>query len=137
MTLILKSTINELWKGWQLAWFHHFTHITCVKNWEGYCKNWMHFVYKMDNLFRSIMVSHENSCVTKGFHFLTYFNSRLFLFQHAPFKSTSSIFNPFWLHVVFFLHSLIFWAKLPWYWKALQMNSQKVESWHGFIITPT
>ena len=30
----------------------------------------MHFVYKMDSLFRSIRVSHGNSSVTKGFHFL-------------------------------------------------------------------
>ena len=37
---------------------------------EGYGKNWMHFVYKMDNLFRSIRVSDENSYVTKAFHFL-------------------------------------------------------------------
>ena len=36
---------------------------------EAYGKNWMHFVYKTDNLFRSIRVSYENSSVTKGFHF--------------------------------------------------------------------
>ena len=40
------------------------------KSREGYRKNWMHFVYKMDNLFRSIRVSDENSSVTKAFHFL-------------------------------------------------------------------
>ena len=37
---------------------------------EGYSKNWMHFVYKTDNLFRSIRVSYGNSSITKGFHFL-------------------------------------------------------------------
>ena len=37
---------------------------------EGYCKTWMHFVYKLDNLFRSIMVSDENSCVIRALHFL-------------------------------------------------------------------
>ena len=37
---------------------------------EGYGKNWMHFVYKMDNLFRSIRVSDENSSVIEAFHFL-------------------------------------------------------------------
>ena len=30
----------------------------------------MHFVYKMDNLLRSMRVSDENSSVTKTFHFL-------------------------------------------------------------------
>ena len=33
---------------------------------EGYGKNWMHFVYKMDNLFRSIKISYGNSSVTIG-----------------------------------------------------------------------
>ena len=36
---------------------------------EGYGKNWMHFMYKTDYLFRSIWVSYRNSSVTKGFHF--------------------------------------------------------------------
>ena len=31
---------------------------------EGYGKNWTHFAYKLDNLFRSIRVSDENSSVT-------------------------------------------------------------------------
>ena len=34
------------------------------------------------------------------------------------------------------IHSY-FWAKWPWNWKALQMISEKVESWHGIIISPT
>ena len=36
---------------------------------EGYSKNWMHFVYKTDNLFQSMRISYGNSSVTKGFHF--------------------------------------------------------------------
>ena len=36
---------------------------------EGYDKNWKHFVYKLDNLFRSIRVSDENSSVTRALHF--------------------------------------------------------------------
>ena len=43
------------------------------KSREGYRKNWMHFVYKMDNLFRSIRVSDENSSV-KGISFLNNLN---------------------------------------------------------------
>ena len=30
-TLKFKSTTNELWKGWKLAWYHHFTHIACAR----------------------------------------------------------------------------------------------------------
>ena len=35
MTLKLESTTNELWKGWNLAWYHHLAHIACVKNSRG------------------------------------------------------------------------------------------------------
>ena len=76
---------------------------------EGYGKNWMHFVYKMDNLFRSIRVSYGNSSVTKGFHFFELFwTPDFFCLYNASFKDTSSIFNPFWLHLLFFVHLLIF-----------------------------
>ena len=30
----------------------------------------------------------------------------------------------------------MFWAKWPCNWKALQMNSEKLETWHGIIILP-
>ena len=35
MTWKLKSTTNELWKSWNLAWYHHFTHIACTKKLRG------------------------------------------------------------------------------------------------------
>ena len=80
-----------------------------LKSWEGYGKNWMHFAYKMDNHFRSIRVSNENSSVTNCFHFFELIWTTKFLFvQNAPLKATSSIFNPFWHHLVFFMHLLIF-----------------------------
>ena len=53
----------------------------------------MHFVYKTDNLFRSIRVSYGNSSVTKGFHFVRLIWTPDFLcVQNAPFKATSSFF---------------------------------------------
>ena len=68
----------------------------------------MHFVYKMHNLFRSIRVSYENSSVTKGFHFFELIWTPDFLcVQYAPFKATSSTFNPFLHHLLFFMHLLI------------------------------
>ena len=210
MTLKLKSTTNELWKGWKLAWYHHFTHIACAKKLRGYGKNWMHFVYKMDNLFRSIRVSDENSSVTKGFHFFDLFELQTFLCSKCSIQSEywpehpvewwrlsmvtaqrdtheEEIAHPkillwdvigftvitffssefpdlymfvivrvlmcfgtwnvyFVLHINMYLSDIIcyfsciywiFWAKWPWNWKALQMNSEKVESWHGVVISPT
>ena len=55
----MNSEKVEIWQ-----WYHHFTHVDVQKSREGYDKNWMHFVYKLDNLFRSIRVSDENSSVT-------------------------------------------------------------------------
>ena len=68
----------------------------------------MHFVYKTDNLFQSIRISSGNSSVTKGFHFFKLIWTPDFLsVQNAPVKATSSFFNPFWLHLLFFMHLLI------------------------------
>ena len=39
-----KALQNELWKGWNLVRYHHFTCIACAKTSEGYNKNWMHLV---------------------------------------------------------------------------------------------
>ena len=49
------------------------------KSIEGYGKNRTHFVYKLDNLFRSIRVSNENSSVTRALHFLNLFELQTFL----------------------------------------------------------
>ena len=63
---------------------------------EGYGKNWTHFVYKLDNVFRSIRVSDENSSVTLALHFLKLITTPdFFCVPYAPFKATSSIFHTF------------------------------------------
>ena len=66
------------------------------KSREGYGKNWMHFVYKLDTLFRSIKVSDENSSVTLAIqNFNNLLQLRTFCVYYAPFKAMSSTFNPF------------------------------------------
>ena len=61
-----------------------------LKSRDGYGKNWIHIVYKLDHLLRSMRVSDENSSVTKAFHFLKLIPTPDFLcIQHAPFKATS------------------------------------------------
>src|SRR5215216_2461059 len=68
----------------------------------------MHVVYKLDNLFRSIRVSDENSYVTKAFHLFKLITTPYFLCVHyAPFKATSSTFNPFCLRLLFIMHLMI------------------------------
>ena len=46
--------------------------------------------------------------------------------------STLSDFISYLLCIYWFL-----WAKWPWNLKTFQMNSEKVERWHGIIIWPT
>ena len=100
-----------------------------LKSWEGYGKNWMHFVHKMDNLFRSIRVSHENSSVYKGTFFELIWTPDFLCVQNEPFKATSSIFNPFWLHLLFFMHLLIFLS-----YKTLKLKSTTNELWKGWKL---
>ena len=98
------------------------------ESWEGPGKNWMHFVYKTDNLFQSIRISSGNSSVTTGFHFLKLIWTPDFLcVQNAPFKAMSSFFNPFWLHLLFFMHLLIILS-----YKTLKLKSISNELWKGW-----
>ena len=57
------------------------------KSREGHGENWTHLVYKLDNLFRSIRVSDENSSVTRALqYFLNLFELRtsfVFSMQHS------------------------------------------------------
>ena len=108
-----------------------------LESWEGYGNNWMHFVYKTDNLFPSIRVSDENSSVTKGFHFFKLIWTPDFLcVQNAPFKATSSFFNPFWLHLLFFMHLLIILSyktlklKMHFKWTLKRLKVGMISSFH-------
>ena len=90
----------------------------------------MHFVYKTDNLFRSIRVWDENSSVTKGFHYFELiWTPDSLCVQNAPFKAKSAIFNAFWLHLVFFGHSLIFLSKIT-----MKLKSTTNDLWKGWKL---
>ena len=107
---------NELWKGWNLAWYHNFTHITCAKKFRGLRK-------KLDALrvqtwqslskyqgFGRKLVYYKRISI-----FLTYFNSRLFvhsiwtigrhILKFQPYLTSFAIFHAF---------NDLFWAKWPW-----------------------
>ena len=98
----------------------------------------MHFVYKTDNLFRSIRVSYGNSSATKGFHFfnlLELHSFSVFKIHHSKPHQQFSTLSDFICY--FACIYWLFWAIRPWNWKAFEMNSEKVENWHGIIIWPT
>ena len=139
MTLKLKNTTNKLWKGWNLAWYHHFTHIACAKKLRGLrqnsgcssCTNWT-ISFEVWG-FRT-----KTHLLQMHFIFLNLFQLQTFCafsMHHSKPRhqfSTLSDFICYFSCIYWF-----FWAKWPWNWKALQMNSEKVESWHGIIISPT
>ena len=82
----------------------------------------------MDNLFRSIKVSDENSSVTKGFHFFELiWTPEFFRVQNAPFKSHHQFSTLSDFICYFSCIYWLFWAIRPWYWKALQMNSVRLK----------
>ena len=109
------------------------------KSREGHGKNWTHFVYKLENLFRSIRVSDENSSGTRALQcFLNLFQLQTFLrsvhtiqsdvinFQHgvtsfAVFQSFTDLFRE--------LND----REIENHYK---MNSENVGTWHGIIISP-
>ena len=102
-----------------------------LKSWEGYGENWMHFVYKLDNLLRSIRVSDENSSITKGFHFFKHIlTQEFFRIRYAPFKARSALFNPFLTSFAIFhaFHDL-FWATIT-----LKLKSTANELWNGWKL---
>ena len=69
MILKLKSISNELWKGWKLAWHHHFTHIACAKKLRGLRQNLDALRVQNGQSLSKFQGFGRNSSVTKGFHF--------------------------------------------------------------------
>ena len=136
----LERTTTELRKRWDLAWYHHLTHTACVQKLrEDHDKNWMHFVYKLDHLFQSTRVSDENSSVTKTFYFSKLISTQdFFLRPTCKIQSHILKFQPFWLHLVFFMHLMIYFQLNDLeIGKGYNLNSQTVETWHCIIIWPT
>ena len=70
--------------------------------------------------------------------FLNLFQLKTFFASNMPIQRHILKFQPFLTSFSnFHAFNDLFWAKWPWNWKALQLNSEKVETWHGIIIWPT
>ena len=139
MTLKLKSGTIEIWKGCTLAWHHNFTHIACATEliwlWQ-----------KLDALrvqTRLSLSKYEGFArkliYYKGISFLiTYFNSILFVCWVCTIQMYIINFQAFLTSFdMFHAFNDLFWAKWPWNWKAVQMNSKKFVPWHDIMISPT
>src|SRR3954467_12914188 len=68
--------------------------------------------------------------VTKTFHFSKLISTQdFFCIQHATFKATYRNFNPFLLHLVFFMHLMIYFLLNDLdIGKGYNLNSEKVET---------
>ena len=109
MTLKLKNTTNELWKGWKLTWYHHFTHIACGKKLRGLRQKLEALRVQNGQSLSKYEGFIQKLICYKGISFFELiWTVDILCVQNEPFKATSSIFNPFWLHLVFFMHLLIF-----------------------------
>ena len=110
------------------------------KSREGHGENWPHLVYKLDNLFWSIRVSDENSSVTRALQcFLNLFELQpifAFSLHHSKrrhqFSTRSDI-------ICFFSVTDLFRSELNYreIENHYKTNFEKVETWHGIIISPT
>ena len=109
MTLKMKSSTNELSKGWKLAGYHHFTHIECDKNLRGLRRNMDALRVQNEQSLSKYLAFIRKLVCYKGSHFFELIWTPDFLcVQNAPFKATSSILNPFSVHLLLFMHLLIF-----------------------------
>ena len=96
-------------------------------------------MYKLDNLFRSIRVSDENSSVTLALHFFKLITTPDFFLRSAR-TIQSDVIN--FQH---FLTSFAIFQSFTDLFRELndvelenhyKMNSQNVGTWHGIIMSP-
>ena len=88
MTLKLKSTTNELWTGWNLAWYHHFTHIACAKKLRGLRQKLDALRVQNGQSLSKYQGFGRKLICYKGISFSwTYLNSRLFVCSKCTIQS--------------------------------------------------
>ena len=96
MTLKLKNTSNELWKGWKLAWYHHFTHISCAKKLRGLRQKLDALRVQNGQSLSKYQGFWRQLICYKGISFFwTYLNSRLFVCAKWTIQSHIINFQPF------------------------------------------
>ena len=77
--------------------------------------------------FQVLRFHTETRLLQRDFIFELIWTPLVFCVKNAPFKATSSIYNPFWLHLLFFMHLLIILS-----YKPLKLKSTTNELWKGW-----
>jgi len=130
MTLKMKSTTNELWKGWKLAWYHHFTHIACAKKLRGLRQKLDALrVHNGQSLSKYQGFRRKLVCYKGISFFWTYLNSRLFVCSKCTIQSHIINFQPFLTSFVIFHAFTDFLSYMT-----LKMKSTTNELWKGWKL---
>ena len=96
MILKLKSTTNELWNGWNLARYHHFTHVACAKKFRGLWKKLDALRVQNGQSLSKYQGLRRKLVCYKGISFIwTYLYSRLFVCLVRTIQSHFMNFQPF------------------------------------------
>ena len=101
-------TANELWNGWNLAWYHNFTHVACAKKLRGLREKLDALRVQTGQSPSKYQVFGRKLVYYKGISFFkTYFNSILFLHSICTIQSHIITFQPFSDFICYF--SCISW----------------------------
>ena len=102
-TLKLKSISNELWKGWKLAWYHHFIHIACARKLRGLRQKLDALRVQNGQSLSKYQDFIRKLVCYKGISFFkTYLNSWLFVCSKCTIQSHIIIFQSFLTSFVIF-----------------------------------
>ena len=132
----LKSTTNELWKGWKLAWYHHFTHIACARKLRGLRQKLDALrVQNGQSLLKYQGFGRKLICYKGISFFWTYLNSIVFLCSKCTIQSHIINFQPFLTSFVIFHAYTDFWLNDPeigkhYKWTLKRLKVGMVSSFH-------
>ena len=99
----LKSTTNELWKGWKLASYHHFIHIACARKLRGLRQKLDALrVQNGQSLSKYQDFIRKLVCYKGILFFKTYLNSWIFVCSKCTIQSHIIIFQSFLTSFVIF-----------------------------------
>ena len=108
-TIKLKSISNEFWKGWTLAWYHHFIHIACARKLRGLRQKLDALrVQNGQSLSKYKDFIRKPVCYKRISFSKTYLNSWLFVYSKCTIQSHVINFQPFLTSFAIFMHFLIF-----------------------------
>ena len=126
----LNSISNELWKGWKLAWYHHFSHIACAKKYRGLRQKLDAFhVQNRQSLSKYQGFIRKLICYEGISFFSTYLNSIVFLCSKCTIQSHIINFQPFLTSFAIFHVFTDFFS-----WMTLKLKRTINELWKGWKL---